>query len=128
MELETDWWGSVEIKHFPLSTELQQSVSNSITYLSQLIDPQTGQMPVYGSNDGALVLPLNNCDFTDYRPLLQLGWYLTKKEFLFEPGPWNEDIFWLYGETARRVARSDSEGRIETRKPKEAPSFPHGGT
>ena len=24
-------------------------------------------MPVYGSNDGALVLPLNDCDFTDYR-------------------------------------------------------------
>ena len=55
-------------------------------------------MPVYGSNDGALVLPLNNCDFTDYRPLLQLGWYITKKQFLFEPGPWDEDIFWLCGE------------------------------
>ena len=37
-------------------------------------------MPVYGSNDGAFVLPLNNCDFTDYRPLLQLGWYITKGE------------------------------------------------
>ena len=50
-------------------------------------------MPVYGSNDGAFVLPLNNCDFTDYRPLLQLGWYITKGELLFEPGPWDEDIF-----------------------------------
>jgi asparagine synthase (glutamine-hydrolysing) len=55
-------------------------------------------VPVYGSNDGALVLPLNNCDFTDYRPLLQLGSYITKRQPLFEPGPWDEDIFWLCGD------------------------------
>src|SRR6185436_7689968 len=74
-----------EINNVPFSDSLYSSISASIEYLSHLIDPQTGQMPVYGSNDGALVLPLNNCDFTDYRPLLQLGWYITKKEFLFEP-------------------------------------------
>jgi asparagine synthase (glutamine-hydrolysing) len=79
-------------------------------------------MPVYGSNDGALVLPLNNCDFTDYRPLLQLGWYITKGEFLFEPGPWDEDIFWLCGDIAGRVAK-----RIETTKAAEKLSFPNGG-
>ncbi len=86
-----------EIYQLPFTEQLKASITNSITYLSQLIDPQTGQMPVYGSNDGALVLPLNNCDFTDYRPLLQLGSYITKKEFLFEPGAWNEDLFWLCG-------------------------------
>jgi hypothetical protein len=109
------------INHFPLSTELQQSVSNSITYLSHLIDPQTGQMPVYGSNDGALILPLNNCDFTDYRPLLQLGWYITKKEFIFEPGPWDEDIFWLCG--VSRAERSASAVEAQVSKT----SFPNGG-
>ncbi len=84
-------------------------------------------MTIYGSNDGALVLPLNNCDFTDYRPLLQLGWYITKGERLFEPGPWDEDIFWLTGEPAGRVARSESEGRIETSSEVEIISFPNGG-
>ena len=87
-----------ELNHFPLSTNIKQSVITSLEYLSQLIDPQAGQMPVYGSNDGALVLHLNNCDFTDYRPLLQLGWYITKGERLFEPGEWDEDIYWLCGE------------------------------
>lgn len=71
--------------------------SASIAFLSELIDPSTGEIPVYGSNDGALVLPLNNCDFTDYRPLLQLGAYITQKAFLFDPGPWDEDVFWFYG-------------------------------
>jgi asparagine synthase (glutamine-hydrolysing) len=66
-------------------------------YLYQLIDPETGKMPVYGSNDGALVLPLNNCDFTDYRPLLQLGSYATKGTRLFPPGAWDEPLYWFYG-------------------------------
>ena len=79
-------------------------------------------MPVYGSNDGALVLPLNNCDFTDYRPLLQLGSYLTKKEFLFEPGPWDEDVFWLYGNGPLSLRE-----RVRVRANSQS-SFPHGGT
>ena len=87
-----------EIYQLPFTDQLITSVTKSIEYLSQLIDPATGQMPVYGSNDGALVLPLNNCDFTDYRPLLQLGWYITKGERLFEPGQWDEDIYWICGE------------------------------
>jgi hypothetical protein len=111
-----------ELNHFPLSNLVFDRVSASIDFLSQLIDPQTGQMPVYGSNDGALVLSLNDCDFTDYRPLLQLGWYVTKKQFLFEPGPWDEDIFWFYGMTPSSLNPSDP--------PKQSgnnPAFPHGG-
>jgi hypothetical protein len=105
-------------------------VSASIDFLSQLIDPETGQMPIYGSNDGALVLPLNNCDFTDYRPLLQLGSYLTKKELLFEPGAWDEDIFWLCGNEAltRAERRVEPEVEAERRVRDDGKSsFPHGG-
>jgi len=112
-----------ELNNSLFSNSLYSSIASSITYLSHLINPQTGEMPVYGSNDGALVLPLNNCDFTDYRPLVQLGQYITKKEFLFEPGPWDEDIFWLCGESAGRVAE-----RIETSGAGEILSFPYGGT
>ncbi len=69
----------------------------SVDYMTQLIDLQTGQMPVYGSNDGALVLPLNSCDFTDYRPVLQMGSFVTKGKKLFESGAWDEDLYWLCG-------------------------------
>jgi hypothetical protein len=124
-----------EIYQLPFTDQLRASVANSIAYLSRLIDPQTGQMPVYGSNDGALVLPLNNCDFNDYRPLLQLGWYITKKEFLFEPGPWDEDVFWLCGVSRAAKSpqgersRSDSAGAVEVQAGKvPLTSFPHGGT
>ena len=110
-----------EIHQFPFTSQLKTSVTKSIEYLSQLIDPETGEIPVYGSNDGALVLPLNDCDFTDYRPLLQLGWYITHGERLFDPGPWDEDIVWLCG--ADSLSRRERAGvRVQTT------SFPHGGT
>ena len=105
-----------ELNNSPFSDALYSSVSASIDFLTQLIDPQSGQMPVYGSNDGALVLLLNNCDFTDYRPLLQLGSYITKKELLFEPGLWDEDIFWLYGEQAL-IPNPSPAGRRELESP-----------
>jgi heparinase II/III-like protein len=121
-----------EIYQLPFTNQLRTSVTNSIEYLSYLINPQTGEMPVYGSNDGALILPLNNCDFTDYRPLLQLGWYITQKEFLFEPGPWDEDIFWLCRETpTAKNAKKDL--NLSTLSEPIAPlpgsgeSFPNGG-
>jgi len=81
----------------PFSASLRQAVSASIDHLAQLIDPHTGQMPQYGSIDGALVLPLNNCEYTDYRPILQLGAYITRGKRLFSPGPWDEDLLWLCG-------------------------------
>lgn len=86
-----------ELNGSPFSNHVYRVATSSIEYLYQLIDPQTGQMPVYGSNDGALVLPLNNCDFTDYRPLLQLGSFITKGKRLFESGAWDEDLYWLCG-------------------------------
>ncbi len=118
-----------EIYQLPFTTQLKTSVAKSIEYLSQLIDPQTGQIPTYGSNDGALVLPLNNCDFNDYRPLLQLGWYITKGERLFEPGPWDEDIFWLYREsfTAKNAKGAKKELNLSALRELRGDSFPAGG-
>ncbi len=104
----------------PFANSLKVSVTKSIEYLSHLIDPQTGEVPAYGSNDGALVLPLNNCDFTDYRPLLQLGWYITKGERLFESGAWDEDIFWLCGAESLSPSGRGVRGEGKT-------SFPDGG-
>lgn len=110
-----------DINHSPFSNSLRQSITNSINYLSHLIDPATGHMPVYGSNDGALVLPLNNCDFTDYRPLLQLGSVITTGQPMLKPGAWDEDVFWLCRIDFLSQRERVSEGRVRE-------SFPHGGT
>jgi asparagine synthase (glutamine-hydrolysing) len=102
-----------ELNNSPLSESLRRVVTSSIEYLYQLIDRQTGQMPVYGSNDGALVLPINNCDFNDYRPSLQLGSYLTKGTRLFESGAWDEDLDWFSGSQALQAPVDAPEQRTQ---------------
>jgi len=114
-----------ELYQSPLSSLVFDRITASMDYVSQLIDPETGQMPVYGSNDGALVLPLNNCDFTEYRPLLQLGMYVTKKKFFFGTGPWDEDLFWLYGDQVISGA-GEAEAVAGIQETSQS-SFPHGG-
>ncbi|MFZ5857966.1 MAG: alginate lyase family protein [Chloroflexota bacterium] len=86
-----------ELNDARFSDALYRSISRSLDFFAQLIQPESGEMPVYGSNDGALVCPLDSCDFTDYRPTLQMGWVLIHGERLFEAGAWDESIFWLWG-------------------------------
>ncbi|MCQ3937934.1 MAG: hypothetical protein DPW18_12910 [Chloroflexi bacterium] len=119
-----------ELNESRFSNSLYSSIFSSITYLSHLIDPASGHMPVYGSNDGALVLPLNNCDFTDYRPLLQLGSVITTGQPIFEPGAWDEDIFWLCGDqlTAKHAKDAKKEqGFLRALSELGGKSFPDGG-
>ena len=89
-----------ELNKIELSDCILQAIERSIEYLYNLMDLNTGKMPQYGSNDGALVLPLNSCDFGDYRPLLHAVYYLLHKKRLFPSGPWDEDLFWLFGAEA----------------------------
>lgn len=66
-------------------------------WLIQMIDPATGRAPNYGANDGAQVLPLSTCDYLDYRPVAQAANYLLTGRRAFEPGPWDEQMLWLFG-------------------------------
>jgi len=89
-----------EINRVPFSGRLRDAISGSLTFFSQLIDLTTGEMPVFGSNDGAQAFALNACDFNDYRPVLQLGYSLLHGSRLFGKGPWDEDLYWLCGAEA----------------------------
>jgi len=111
-----------ELNQLPFTIYLKNSISKSISFLSHLTDPASGQMPVYGSNDGALVLPLNNCDFTDYRPLLHLGSVITTGKPMFDSGDWDEDVYWLC-DTSPLSQREMARVREKSQS-----SFPHGGT
>jgi len=120
-----------ELNRSPLPASVYRVVISSMDYLYQLIDAQTGLMPVYGSNDGALVLPINNCDFTDYRPTLQLGSYLTRGKRLFESGAWDEDLYWFYGvgslSAGERARLALSEVEVLRERNPDKVSFPDGG-
>lgn len=83
-----------------LSHQLKNKIYQSFKLLWQLQDEISGKVPCYGANDGALILPLNDCDFTDFRPVLQALHYYFKHTKCIDKGPWDEDLLWLFDETA----------------------------
>ena len=89
-----------DINQQPLSDELKKRVCKAGDFLYQIQDPITGRVPNYGANDGALILSLNNCDYTDYRPVVQAVRYLCTGKRYFNSGPWDEDLLWLFGTEA----------------------------
>jgi len=90
--------GQVNNDTFPES--LLNRLRLSLNFLYQLVDAESGRVPNYGPNDGALILPLNICDYLDYRPTLQAMSVLLNSERLFAHGPWDEDLLWLFGPQA----------------------------
>ena len=93
-----------EINGAPFSAECKARIGKAGEFLYQLQDAKTGQLPRYGQNDGALILPLNNCESHDFRPVVQSIYYLIKGATVYEPGPWNEDLLWLFGPEALQVS------------------------
>jgi Heparinase II/III-like protein/Heparinase II/III N-terminus len=86
-----------EIHGQAFSGELKERVGKAADFLVQLQDPSTGLAPCYGANDGALILPLDNCDYRDMRPVTQAVRYLATGKRCHGSGPWDEDLLWLYG-------------------------------
>jgi hypothetical protein len=89
-----------ELAGRPLEREVYQRLALSVEFLAEMIDPETGSAPNYGNNDGALLLPLNECDCNDFRPAIQAGHYLIHRRRRLPPGPWDEDLLWLFGPQA----------------------------
>jgi len=93
-----------EISGQPFSKELKNHLSRAVEFLYQIQDGTTGSVPRYGQNDGALILPLSNCDPQDYRPVIQTGYYMNTGNRLYDSGPWDEDLYWLFGADAAKTA------------------------
>jgi asparagine synthase (glutamine-hydrolysing) len=81
----------------PFSDALRTRYARAVRLLHQLTD-ESGRAPNYGSNDGAQLLRLDSCAFEDYRPALALGFWAAERRRVFEPGPWDEPLAWLFGD------------------------------
>jgi len=89
-----------KVNQLDLDPEVYQRVRSSYLFLYQLQDQTSGRVPNYGQNDGALLLALNDCDYRDFRPLLQALHYFYTGKRLYPEGPWDEDLVWLFGAQA----------------------------
>lgn len=86
-----------EVNGYKLEEDAIARIRKSADFLLAMIDPISGWAPNIGGNDGALILPLNGCDYNDMRPVVAASHYLFTRERIFKPGPWHEDFYWLFG-------------------------------
>lgn len=69
-------------------------IKNSVHLLYQVQD-ENGDVPNYGSNDGALIFPLTTCEYRDYRPVLNALYALSEGKRLYEYGDYDEELLWF---------------------------------
>ena len=59
-----------KLNNDPFNDIVYERAGKSLTFLITCMDFKSGQLPNYGSNDGALFFKLNNDDYRDYRSQL----------------------------------------------------------
>lgn len=89
-----------ELNGRPLSPQLRERIGKAGEFLFEMLDLESGRVPNYGANDGALILPLAACDYVDYRPTVQAARYMAACRRSLPPGPWDEMLVWLHGKEA----------------------------
>lgn len=77
-----------------LSDQSKELIEKSALLMYQLQD-ETGDVPNYGSNDGALIFPVTTCNYRDFRPVLNTIFALLKGKRLYEKGNYDEEILWF---------------------------------
>lgn len=78
-----------------ISEKSKEIIKNSILLMYQVQDDATGDVPNYGSNDGALIFPLAACDYRDFRPTLNALYALTVGKRLYKKGIYDEELLWF---------------------------------
>lgn len=76
----------------------RQRVAATLEHLASWVDPLSGGAPRFGNDDGSLLFPLSNLDYSDYRPALQAAGGIVLRRRMFEAGPWDEELVWMGGD------------------------------
>ena len=79
---------------------VQERIQKAAMFILRCQDAQTGRVPNYGQNDGALIFPLTDCQYQDFRPIIQACHYYFRRNRCYAAGPWDELLYWFFGEEA----------------------------
>lgn len=93
-----------EVNGRRLSAALYERAAAATQWLFNMTDADSGGAPLTGHNDGALILPLSDADFSDYRPAIQAASWIVLGTKPFENGVWDEPLAWLAGSGAIAAA------------------------
>jgi hypothetical protein len=80
----------------PFSSRFHARARAATDWLAHMVDPDSGDGPNLGANDGARLLQLGDGDYRDFRPALQLAAALFMgQRACGADGPWNAPLQWL---------------------------------
>lgn len=82
---------------------LARAGARATRFLASLVDEKTGVAHCYGANDGSNVLPLAECAYGDFRPVVQAASAVFLGAHCFGAGPWDEAAGWLTPAGTRAV-------------------------
>lgn len=83
-----------EITGIELSDQSKALIEKSVLQMYQLQD-KTGDVPNYGSNDGALIFPVTTSNYRDFRPVLNTVHAVLKGKRLYNQGNYDEELLWF---------------------------------
>ena len=78
--------------------KLNEKSIDKITKAARLMyqcQDESGDMPNYGSNDGALIFPVTFCDYRDFRPVINTINVLVNGNRLYRNGLYQEELIWF---------------------------------
>ena len=77
-----------------LSDRSKEKIKNAAILMYQCQD-ESGDVPNYGYNDGALVFPLTSCGYRDYKPAINTVYALVTGKQLYISGKHQEELIWF---------------------------------
>ena len=89
-----EFW-RVKLSLDSFSQSFYAKARSATNWLSNVVDKESGDAPITGANDGALLLNTNSCSYRDYRPSIQLASLLFFKSLYFKHGLHNESLYWM---------------------------------
>jgi len=98
-----------QVNDDPLPASVRGAFANAAGFLVPLVNKTSGLAPNYGANDGALVLPLSDCPYVDFRPVANACTLLSGGRKAYPPGPWDEESVWLNGLAALETPSAEGE-------------------
>ncbi len=91
---QAEWWRRrLDLPDF--SEIFRTRVCSGIRWLHDLTDPDTGDGPNVGSNDGARLFVLSDTDYRDFRPSVQLAMKLFEDQVPYPEGHHDQQLISL---------------------------------
>lgn len=81
--------------HPLFARDVLRRLQAATNWLWKQTDPDTGQVPNLGHNDGAYLMPLSICPYNDFRPVLNAAIQAFLQTRQFPKGQWDDMSVWL---------------------------------